>query len=497
MIESPQTEPIAKNPKQIAIDNQLELRKLTGGDHTPPGEHYLHAMYLWDTCFHSIVYAKGGRSDLACDEIKKLLAGQITTPGKWDGFIANMLSFKEGKRLIDPEVWFRNHPEHSDYSQPPIIALAVKRAYESVKETDPTGANKFLAEVYPALVKYYGYFRSNRENKDSHLIGIVHPSETGRDSDPDLGEAPLRIKADYNVKNYTDISSVNPRLKATGIANALLDYAGKVIGHDARNWKDHWDPELIRERYWVNDVMFNAMYVENLRILSDMAGILGDNFKEKSGIEEKPGVRKESTKQYKNEQEIFKRWAHQTKEDMDRFMKGEDNIYHNLNNEGKNKIKNRKIEQMSVSNLFSLILGDVDKNSLKSILALLEDETKFNTPFSIPSLPADDPKYDPHGIEKRLWRGPVWMNMNWYLAVDGLLKQAKIYHTSDPEISKECLERARHIAGKSLELVQKEGTWEYYDPVNGKGYRVHPFGWSNLGFILPSEVKEVEAELSK
>ena len=62
------------------------------------------------------------------------------------------------------------------------------------------------------------------------------------------------------------------------------------------------------------------------------------------------------------------------------------------------------------------------------------------------------------------WRGPVWINMNWFFWL-GLL---------DYGYEKE----AEAIRQRVFELVQRHGVREYYDPYQGKGLGGKDFSWT-------------------
>ena len=65
-----------------------------------------------------------------------------------------------------------------------------------------------------------------------------------------------------------------------------------------------------------------------------------------------------------------------------------------------------------------------------------------------------------------LWRGPSWINANWYLA-RGLRR-----HGRD--------ELALRIEEASLDLVERSGFREHYDAESGEGYGARSFAWSAL-----------------
>ena len=62
------------------------------------------------------------------------------------------------------------------------------------------------------------------------------------------------------------------------------------------------------------------------------------------------------------------------------------------------------------------------------------------------------------------WRGPVWINVNWYLAQG-------VRDYGDEEL-------AAWIEDSLITLVDTHGFYEYYDPTTGKGLGAGEFSWT-------------------
>lgn len=446
----------------------LHNARATDFKHTPPNpDHYLNAQYLWDTCFHAIVYAQNHNPWLARQELTELMKGQDPETG----IIPNMVSFAKGRRMFNPEDWFRMDARHSDYTQPPVIALAAMRTYESfVSSGHQEEGLRFAEGIIPGLEKYYEYFERYRKNIDNNLIGVIHPSETGRDSDPTFDGWVKRIDTDY--------ANVTPVSRTVGYLNTGLDYAGKLIQHDLKNRRDGWNPFLSRKNFWVNDVMFNSMYAENLRNLAELEDMVGQIAK---------GT-------------VYRNIASLVQNDIENTMW--DSAQRRFFAQG----MDGPIREISVSNLFPLILDGIGGEKVEAILEMIEDPGQFGTPLPVPSVPADSRKFDPYFIEKRIWRGPVWMNMNWYLVTQGLLKQARRFKAKgDRNLMERCISAANNIAVKSYKAVSISGFWEFYNPMydlsdweyraakrqeDKLGYRIYDFGWSTLAWGLMDETEK-------
>src|SRR3989338_1960729 len=96
--------------------------------------------------------------------------------------------------------------------------------------------------------------------RDHHLIGIINPDESGEDNSPRF-DAPLLAAHDISYKDH-------------------LALRAKLVDE---NTACNFDAELcMRNYFWVKDVLFNTVLVENLRALGHIASFLkhadGENF---------------------------------------------------------------------------------------------------------------------------------------------------------------------------------------------------------------------------
>lgn len=113
----------------------------------------------------------------------------------------------------------------------------------------------------------------------------------------------------------------------------------------------------------------------------------------------------------------------------------------------------------------------LSKERLDRMVAHLDDTNKFNRPHRVPSISADNPKYNERG---RYWQGGVWPGTN-YMVIDGLYKKGYC-------------EKAKEIAfnhySNVLEVYKNTGTfWEYYAPEKAEpGFMARKdfVGWTGL-----------------
>lgn len=429
--------------------NRQELGQKMGiGEtaHTPPASHYPH-IYLWDSCFAAIINARceGPKwQNAAQTEMLALVEGQ-----RADGFIANMQFAAKGRRLDPERLVFEGGATGSNYTQPPILALAASEICNGrIEET-----GKFLETIYPSLKNYYSYLETQRSNSpEDKLIGVIHPHETGRDSDPTFDHIkPLRLPR-HGIETPRIIDK----------ANIGIDYLS-IIAHGIKLRSANGNVAKSREIFWVNDVMMNCMYADNLREMSDLA-LASHHIDDSKHYRELAG---------KVEQQILsKMW--------DPKARGGRGEFRALDQYG------RHIKETSISNLFPLVLRGLDECQLESLLDLMD--SSFDTPFPLPSVATDSPNYDPHNRESdRLWRGPNWINVIWYLADRGLRMQVKrpeMSHRAD--LIDRCQEWDNKITKSVETLVDKNGPREHYNPITAAAQRrrVKTFAWSNLRYVM-------------
>ena len=95
--------------------------------------------------------------------------------------------------------------------------------------------------------------------------------------------------------------------------------------------------------------------------------------------------------------------------------------------------------------------------------------SEFLTPVAPPSVAASEPSYEPgggHGLFRRYWRGPTWVNSAWMVWI-GLRRLG--YE-----------EEAERLAAGLIGAVGRQGLREYYDPRDGAGLGAKDFAWSAL-----------------
>ena len=153
---------IKKQYLSILKSNQ---RSANGFRYTIPSSSVYPHQWLWDSCFHAIIYSKFREFDYAKDEIRSLLSAQ------WEnGMIPHMIYWqKSSQHNID----WGTSKNTSSITQPPMIAYAVERIVQGCKD------KKFVFEVFESLDRYYKWL--HKERSDDYILSIIHPWESGED----------------------------------------------------------------------------------------------------------------------------------------------------------------------------------------------------------------------------------------------------------------------------------------------------------------------------
>jgi Mannosylglycerate hydrolase MGH1-like glycoside hydrolase domain len=96
----------------------------------------------------------------------------------------------------------------------------------------------------------------------------------------------------------------------------------------------------------------------------------------------------------------------------------------------------------------------------------LLDPRRYGAPFAIPSVSMEEPSFRAGWHLFRCWRGPAWINTAWLLVP--ALRRLGYGAEAD------------RVVASCVELVERHGFREYYNPLTGDGLAARRFGWSTL-----------------
>lgn len=373
--------------------------------------------WFWDSCFNAIALSHIDPKKAEA-ELVSLMKNQHE-----DGFVSHVTFWQRDafeEMVSTYAIAFRNK-YLTDEMQPPLLAEAVAAVAARGRGT------AFLKEILPGVKRFYDWLDSVRSPYGDGLVRVVQPDETGLDHSPKWDEL-MEIKDEENESWFKGWNL---------ICNKYLPF--------------NRDPKKMFEvdYFAVADVMVNVIYIENLRVLSKLYLQIGDN---------------ENAKLY----DVRANKARKTLEEL--CWDDTDGLYYDVNGKA-----NKKIRVNTFTSLMPLLLPDLAPEKRDRLMAHLLDPREYWATYPIPSVAMNHPTYRPDTVGGNLvWRGPTWMNSNWYLA-RGLIRHGRI-------------DLARHIAAQSIELVKKSGVREYYNPSTGAGWGAPDFSWSTVLIDLVEEV---------
>ena len=396
----------AELKQQVERIMRENRREKSGHQYTIPSPTSYPYQWFWDSCFHAIIL-----SCLNADDAKKELLS-LTARQFENGMIPHMIYWEpqssEQFKGVNVD-WGREGT--SSITQPPMLAYAVWRVFEK------DGDAAFLEDMYKSLYHFYQYILRERDPHGRHLAGIINPDESGEDNSPRF-DVVLDLPPVHTMEEN--------------------DRRRKVL--IAENTKCNFDaPFCMKNFFWVKDVPFNAILVENLRCLMRIAQKLG----------------------HERDAVFFEKQADETANAM-RTLMLEDGMFWSTYGEQYTKIK------VKTWSMFAPLFGGVctKEEAERLVREHLENEKEFKTPFQVPTVSLDEPSFNPRGF----WRGPTWTTTNWFI-FQGLRRYG---------FEKE----ASAIRESTHALLSKSGFREYFDPQTGEGFGAESFTWGGLALDM-------------
>jgi glycogen debranching enzyme len=369
--------------------------------------------WFWDSCFHTVALSHFDR-ERARSEVRSLLKN-----AQPDGFVAHVTFWQREafeEMLKTYSIAYRT-PYLSDCIQPPVLGEAVQAAARG------EGGRAFLAEVLPRVRRYFDWLDRVRDPDQDGLIATLQPDESGLDHTPKY-DAYLGIDG-------TDLDAYTAAWE-------------RVAGPYAKVGRD---PQRMfaLDRFICEDVLVNAIYGENQRVLGDLLEAAGDP----AGA---------ST--------MRARAARTTEGLLAKAYDPEAGLFFDLAGR-----REERLRVNTVSSLMPILLPDLPAKVVDRLVGHITDEREYAAPFPVPSVAMNEPSYAPGVVGTKLvWRGPSWMNTNWYLA-RGLRRHGR------PEL-------AALIEDRSAAMVEGSGFREYYHPATGEGNGARDFSWTALALDL-------------
>ena len=387
-----------------------------------PGRDLYPHQWNWDSALIAIGLA-GVDPARGRAEVRSLLRGQ------WkDGMVPHIVfHVASADYSPGPELWgsaaCEGAPEvaTSGITQPPVLATAVRVLHEA--DPDP----RFLEEVVPALERWHRWLHAARTNEDG-LVVILHPWE-GADNSPRFDAALARIAVDES----TAIERTDRRVVAADQRPTTSDYLRYRYLVEHLREREYRPASLEAEPFVFVDLTFNSILATAEDDLAALWRELGED-----------GRRAQDAAQ-RIRAAVSERW------DGERALYVEDDSDETAGEtiDGLFPLYGRVPTAAQARRLFDEALWAPDRFGPGP-----------KAPWPVTSASKASPAFD----ARRYWRGPVWVNVNWFL-VRGL---------EEAGLNLE----AQQLAELTIELVSRSGFVEYYDPTTGEPLGARDFSWS-------------------
>lgn len=426
----------------MSYNNEMIIRQAKAvldfnwaGEYTMPGPRLYPHQWSWDSALIAIGYARYA-PDRAIRELTHLFESQ------WKNGMLPQIVFNPDFHNYFPgsDFWkadeSSNAPEEHETSgvvQPPVHATAALRLHENTANGE--GTKDFLRYAFPKLEAWHDYLYRERDPAGEGLVYIRHPWESGMDNSP-MWDAILQgmqlRKGEVPPYRRVDTHTVSAADRPVSAAYDRFAYLVKLFARLG------YDEARIRKEcpFLVQDVLFNSLLCRSERDLAEMARILGED----------PSPHEER--------------ARKTTHAIEEKLWDEDHGLH-LDYD---LVEDRPIHVYFAPNLAGPLFAGIPQAGRAARMV----DTLENAGFDISEehvVPV--PTYDLRGFgfsPTQYWRGPVWVNINWFL-MHGLAAYGYDGY-------------ADRLRDAIITLCRDAGFNEYFDPTTGEGRGSFLFSWS-------------------
>ena len=378
------------------------------------------AQWNWDSAFIALGYSYFNLN-YAIKEITTLLDGQ------WkDGMVPHILFHNPNTNYYPNYTAWNcgNKIRSSGITQPPILATILKLILDKNKISNKQ--TKEIKKIVKKIIRFHEWFIKFRDPKKTGLVSILHPWESGYDNSPIWDEPMAKVTIEKNLKyKRADNKLIKPDQRPLNI-----DYDRYVSIKNSLRKKKYNPKEIFKSSLFnVVDVGFNSLF---LKANKDLIQISNKFNIETSKISNYVKVtEKNILKLYDKKKGIF-------------FSKDIRN--------------NKKIYIPSITNYF-ILFADLDNDFINNkLIKNLKNHNK-NDKYFFSSIKPSHNSFE----EKRYWRGPVWINCNWFI-YQGLKNKD--------------LKFSNYVKKKTIKLLEKSKFYEYFSCKNGQPMGAKNFSWS-------------------
>jgi glycogen debranching enzyme len=359
-------------------------------------------------------------------ELRSLLLGQWA-----DGMVPHIVfhgpaaDYRPG-----PEVWGSDacagapSIPTSGITQPPVLATAVRVLHEAAPDT------AFVEEVVPALDAWHAWFHRERSLDGSGLVAVLHPWESA-DNAPRFDRALTRV----NVDGVAPMERSDRKYVQAAERPTDLDYR-RYLSLVASLRASGYLPTSLEEAVFAYvDLPLNSILAVAEDDLAGLQALVGvDSRRARSAAERLRGA-------------LAGTWDDAAGVYREHDLHGEEDV------------------TGTIADLFPLYAGVPDTEQARRMVdehLLAPDRFGPSSvaPWPVTTVSKSSPAFDP----RNYWRGPVWINVNWFM-VRGLERCG-------------FQDEADELRRVTLELVSRSGFSEYYEPTTGEPLGSGEFSWS-------------------
>lgn len=424
-------EELLKEAKAILLANFQE------GGFSIPCKGLYPFQWKWDSGFIAI--------GLAYFDMKKAQTEMTTLlDAQWaNGFIPHIVFHNDSDTYFPGPDFHQSdlHPEASEkyrstgMTQPPVLGFVLQEMYRIAE--DKESVLEFIKSQIGKVYDNHVYFYGNRDINDEGLVYIYHNWESGTDNSPiwdDIWETMNPPEYTFQRRDTTHVdASQRPTKREYDHYLHIIDIAKE------HNYNDAKIAEL--SPFLVQDPLFNAMLIKSNQALIELYGLIGNN---------------------EDKIEHLKTWQAKSIINFNTKLFDEElgaYIHYDLRND-------RAIKYVSSSSFAPLYANIPDAERAERLVKTMMEKFGNDDRYLCASFDPSSDRFNP----KKYWRGPVWINLNWMLYY-GLKNYGY-------------LEIADRVKNDSIELVEQEGFFEYFDsrkeirPAEKGGYGGGNFSWT-------------------
>jgi hypothetical protein len=434
-------------PNELAAQARKVLQTNDRGGYTLPTAGLYPFQWNWDASVTALGWASFEPAR-AWSEWQWLFRGQWGAGdfgGANDGFLAHInFHVSSDSYFPGPQEWGTDAlaVRTSSISQPPLHATMLRWTWQYLKscanqpqaQENNAQAAINLRALLPKLVAHHRWWYRCRDPQHTGLVVSIHPWESGMDNSP-AWDAPL-ARVPETTRTYTrkDLGHVDASMRPP------KSYYDRVVYLMDLNKQLGFDPVRIMAEcpYRVHDIGIISILQRASR---DLAALCQE-------FDMHEYAQEMHTHVQRTQLAVQALWSQRWQQYVSR-----------------DTISAELLDVPTSAGLLGAYAG-FERDMGETVSTWLNE-----TPFGLPSTRSLVAGFEP----KRYWRGPVWQHMNMLIA-DGLQCSGHV-------------DLAAEIKKRSMQLFERSGFWEYYNPISAEGLGGTQFSWTAATYLFWNQVK--------